>query len=557
MLPESVLTLVLLSSVAGASPAADLVITNARVHTVDKNRPEAQAVAVLGERIVAVGAAAEVDAWRGPKTRVVDAKGRLLLPGFNDAHVHFVGGGRRLDDVQLRDTKSQAEMRRRIAERAKERPREWILGGDWDHESWTPAVLPTRELIDDVTPDTPVFVSRLDGHMSLANSLALRLAGITKETADPPGGVIVRDARGEPTGILKDAATSLVEDKAIPPMSREWRTRSAKAALAHAAKLGVTSVQEMGSSPEDISVYAELAEKGELTTRIYTASPVSQADDWAKRGVRRAFGGPWLRIGALKGYADGSLGSTTAYLFEPYLDAPGSHGLLADDMQPLSKMRDRVFRADDAGLQVCIHAIGDQAISIVLDLYGELARAHAPRDRRFRIEHAQHIAPKDFERLKALDVVCSMQPTHAIDDGRWAEKRIGPERAKTTYAFRTLLDRGIKLAFGTDWHVADLNPLVGIYAAVTRRTEDGKRPGGWVPEQKISVAEAVEAYTMGSAYAEFQEHEKGSITPGKLADMVLVDGDLFRIAPERIRDAHVVLTVVGGRVVYEQTEKAR
>ena len=310
-------------------------------------------------------------------------------------------------------------------------------------------------------------------------------------------------------------------------------------------------MQDMGSDPEDVNVWAELLSKGELTVRVHSAAPIATVLDQAKVGFPHAFGSAWLRVGALKGYADGSLGSSTAYFFEPYLDAPGTVGLLADGMHPLSKMKERILAADAADLQVCIHAIGDRGISTVLDLYGELEKERGKRERRLRIEHAQHVAPKDFARFKSLDVIASMQPTHAIDDGRWAEKRIGPERAKTTYAFRRFLDDGVRLAFGTDWHVADLNPLVGLYAAVTRRTEDGKHPDGWVPEQKISLAEAIECYTMGSAYAEFQEKEKGSITVGKLADMVLVSEDLFAMPPAKIRDAKVVTTIVGGRVVYE------
>jgi predicted amidohydrolase YtcJ len=542
----------LVSGAGGATerPAADLIVQNARVHTVDRARPEAQAVAVVGERIVAVGSSADVDAWLGPRTRVIDAKGRLLLPGFDDAHVHFSVGGLQLDEVQLRDARSQEELRRRIAERARTHPKEWMLGGRWDHENWTPAVLPTRGLIDDVTPDTPVLVERLDGHMALANSVALRLAKIGRDTPDPPGGLIVRDAKGEPTGIVKDAAVDIVA-AVIPSPTRDVRTRAIKAALAHAARLGVTSVQEMNPDAEDVSVYAELLERGELTARLYEAPPIATVADWTKVGLRHAFGSPWLRVGALKQYADGSLGSTTAYFFEPYLDSPKTSGLVSEDLQPIGKSRDRMLRADAAGLQICTHAIGDRAISSMLDLYAEIEKAHGPRDRRLRIEHAQHIAPKDFERFRALDVVASMQPYHCIDDGRWAEKRIGPERAKTTYAFRTLLDEKVHLAFGTDWAVADLNPLMGLYAAVTRATLDGKRPGGWVPEQKISLAEAIECYTMGSAYAEFQEKEKGSITVGKLADMVLVSDDLFRIPPEKIKDAKVAMTIVGGKVVYE------
>lgn len=537
---------------AQAKPAAELIVTHAKVWTVDKSRPTAEAVAVLGERIVAVGTSEEVASWQGPQTRVIDAGGKLLLPGFNDAHVHFVTGGMQLDSVDLKDADSQEEFARRIGERAQATPPgEWVLGGDWDHERWSPAELPTRELIDAVTPKTPVFVNRYDGHMALANSVALRLARVTAKTPDPPGGTIVRDAQGNPTGVLKDAAMEYVQ-KVIPPLTREQRTKVVKRALAHAASLGVTSVQDMNPEYADIAVYSELAEKGELTTRIYAAPLEPQWNDQAKIGIRRGFGSSYLRMGALKGYADGSLGSTTAYFFEPYDDAPRSRGLLSSEMRPLPAMRGRMMKADEAGLQLCIHAIGDQGISMILDLFRDVAGAHGERDRRFRIEHAQHMAAKDFERFAKLHVIASMQPYHAIDDGRWAEKRIGPERIKRTYAFRSMLDHGVRLAFGSDWNVAPLSPMLGIYAAVTRATLDGKNPQGWVPEQKISGAEAVEAYTMGSAYAEFQEREKGSITPGKLADFVILSGDIFQMRPEAIRDVTVALTVVGGRVVYER-----
>lgn len=535
-----------------SKPAADLIITNAKIWTVDKSMPTAQAVAVLGERIVAVGSSSEIGSWKGPKTQVVDASGKLLLPGFNDSHVHFVDGGAQLDAVQLTDATSAEEFARRIGARAKITPKgEWILGGDWDETKWNPPKLPTKELIDRVAPDTPVFVSRYDGHMGVANSLALRLARITAETPDVPGGVIVRDTQGNPTGALKDAAQAYVE-KSIPPMSHTERLRAAQRATLHAAAVGVTSVQNMSAAYADIGVYAELVESGELKTRIYAAPLITQAvDDQSKLGIRRAFGGPWLRIGAVKAFADGSLGSRTAYFFEPYDDQPNNRGLLAGDMHPLSLMRDRMMRADAAGLEICTHAIGDQAISTILDLYSEIETAHGKADRRFRIEHAQHVAAKDFDRFAQLDVIASVQPYHAIDDGRWAEARIGHDRASRTYAFRTFLNHGVRLAFGTDWDVAPLNPLLGIYAAVTRATLDGKHPNGWFPEQKLTVAEAVEAYTMGSAYAEFQEKEKGSIRTGKLADMVLLSDDIFSIAPERIRDVKVLKTYVGGKLVWD------
>ena len=532
-------------------PAADLIVVNAKVWTVDTNRPQAQAVAVLGERIVAVGTNAEVDAWRGPHTTVIDAAGKLLMPGFNDAHVHFVSGGLQLESVQLNDVTSREEFVRRIAEQAKKTPKgEWILNGDWDETKWPGATLPTKEWIDPVTVNNPVFVSRYDGHSSLANSAALKLAGVTARTPDPPGGTIVRDAQGNPTGDLKDAATALVE-RVIPPLSHEQRLRAVKGALRLAASVGVTSVQHMAPDYEDIAVYDELLQSNELTTRIYAAPLITQVDDQAKIGIRHAFGGPYLRIGALKAFADGSLGSRTAYFFEPFSDEPANHGLLGEEMQPLSLMRERMLKADAAGLQICTHAIGDQAISIVLDLYADAVKAHGAADRRFRIEHAQHMAAKDFARFADLGVVASVQPYHAIDDGRWAEARIGHDRASRTYAFRTFLNHGVHLAFGTDWDVAPLNPLLTIYAAVTRATLDGKNPNGWFPEQKLTVEEAVHAYTMGSAYAEFQDGEKGSITPGKLADMVLLSDDIFSIEPTKIREVKVLKTIVGSRVIWD------
>jgi predicted amidohydrolase YtcJ len=536
---------------AQSKPVADLIVTHANIWTGDEARPRAQAVAVFGDRIIAVGSDAEVENLRGPATRTIDASGKLLLPGFNDAHVHFVSGGEQLDSVQLNDATSIDEFVRRIAAQAKKTPKgEWIQGGDWDETKWPGSVLPTKEMIDAVTPDNPVFLSRYDGHSSLANSVALKLAAVTAQTPDPPGGTIVRDAQGNPTGDLKDAATDLVF-KVIPPPSHDQLMRAVRRALEHAASVGVTSVQNMDPDYADIAVYAELLQAGELTTRIYAAPLITQVDDQVKIGIRHAFGGPYLRIGAVKAFADGSLGSRTAYFFEPFLDEPGNHGLLSGEMQPLSLMRDRMMSADAAGIQICTHAIGDQAISMILDLYTEVAKAHGEADRRFRIEHAQHMAAKDFDRFAQLNVIASVQPYHAIDDGRWAEARIGHDRASRTYAFRTFLNHGVHVAFGTDWDVAPLNPMLGLYAAVTRATLDGKNPSGWFPEQKLTVEESVRAYTMGSAYAEFQEKEKGSITPGKLADMVILSDYIFSIDPAKIRDVKVLKTIVGGRVVWD------
>ena len=537
---------------AQTKPSADLIIRNARVWTVDRDHPEAEAVAILGDRIVAVGANQDVDAWRGTNTKTIDAAGNRLLPGFNDAHVHFMSGGSQLDNVQLNDATSPQEFARRIAERAAKTSKgEWLLGGDWDETKWSPAQLPAKELIDPVTSGTPVAVSRYDGHMILVNSLALKAAGITAQTPDPDGGVIVHDAQGRPTGALMDAAADLVF-KVIPQPTHAQRRHAIERAFGHAASLGVTSVQDMNPDYADIAIYSELLGEGKLTTRIYAAPLIPQVDDQAKIGIRHAFGGPYLRLGALKSYADGSLGSATAYFFEPFNDQPNNHGLLSDGMHPISLMRDRMMKGDAAGLQLCTHAIGDAGISAILDIYAEIEKAHGPADRRWRIEHAQHMAAKDFDRFAQLHVIASVQPYHAIDDGRWAERRIGHDRASRTYAFRSFLNHGVKLALGTDWNVAPLNPMLTLYAATTRATLDGKNPGGWFPEQKLTIKEAIEAYTIGSAYAEFQENDKGSIAPGKLADMVLLSDDVLAIDPVKIRDVKVLKTWVGGKLVYEQ-----
>src|SRR5712691_8693694 len=531
--------------------AADLIIINAKIHTMDQGQPLAEAVAVAGNRIVAVGSTKEIRKLAGANTHVIDAKGQLVLPGFNDAHVHFMSGGFQLSSVDLRDANTPQEFAERIRDFAAKLPRgRWITGGDWDHERWPDAKLPAKELIDRYTPRTPVFVNRLDGHMALANSLALKLAGVTRETKDPPGGVVVRDSKtGEPTGILKDAAQSFVW-KVIPAASFEQKLAAARAATNHAASLGVTSVQDM-SAGVDVGVYQALLDRGELKTRVYAVWPLPSWDRLARTGVRAHFGSAMLRTGGLKGFADGSLGSTTALFFEPYLDAPKTSGIPSDEMFPEGAMLERVRGADRAGLQVIIHAIGDRANDNILSIYERVQKENGDRDRRFRIEHAQHLRPQYIPRFARDKVIASMQPYHAIDDGRWAEKRIGPERAKTTYAFRSLLDSGATLAFGTDWTVAPLDPMLSLYAAVTRRTLDGKNPNGWIPEQKISVEEAVRAYTIGSAYAEFQEKEKGTIVPGKLADIVILSRDIFKIDPKEIEKAKVVLTIMNGRVVYE------
>ncbi|HXI25197.1 MAG TPA: amidohydrolase [Pyrinomonadaceae bacterium] len=533
--------------------AADLIIINANVRTMDPNQPRASAIAVLSNRIVAVGANEDIKQLAGPATKMIDVAGQLVLPGFNDAHVHFMSGGFQLSSVDLRDADTPEEFAERIRDFAAKLPEgKWMTGGDWDHERWPEARLPTKELIDGFTPDTPVFVNRLDCHMALVNSVVLKLAGVTRDTRDPDGGVIVRDANGEPTGILKDAALGLVW-KVFPPRSFDERVDAARAATNYAASLGVTSVQDM-SAGADASVYQTLLDHGELKTRIYAVWPLPRWNELAQTGVRAAFGGPMLRTGGLKGFADGSLGSTTALFFDPYLDEPKTCGIPSDEMFPAGAMLERARGADQAGLQVLIHAIGDRANDEVLSIYETIESERGARDRRFRIEHAQHLRSQDIPRFKRHHIIASMQPSHAIDDGRWAEKRIGSERAKMTYAFRSLLDSQTTLAFGTDWTVAPLDPLLTIYAAMTRRTPDGKYPDGWIPEQKISIDEAVHAYTVGSAYAEFQDHEKGTITPGKLADIVVLSEDIFKIDPLEIKNTRVMMTIMDGQVVYEARE---
>ena len=531
-----------------AAMAVNLVIVNARVWTGDARRPWADAVAIDGDRIAAVGSSAEI-MKRAAGARVIDAKGAMVLPGFTDTHVHFIDGGFRLASVQLRDARTPAEFVARIKAFAATVPEgTWILGGDWDHQNWG-GELPTRAWLDSVTPAHPVFVTRLDGHMSVANSLALRLAGVTRDTRDVPGGEIVRDAAGEPAGVLKDNATSLVE-RVIPPPSDAMNDRALEAAMAYVASHGVTAVHNMGTW-DDLATFDRAHAAGRLRTRIHAAVPLATWPRLVERvRARGGTGDAWLRYGALKGFVDGSLGSHTAAMLEPFTDAPGDRGFY------VTSNEDRlaaIKAADAAGLQLFIHAIGDRAIREQLDIFARVAAENGPRDRRFRIEHAQHIAPADVPRFAQLGVIASMQPYHAIDDGRWAEKLIGPERAKGTYAFRSLLDAGAKVAFGSDWFVAPPTPLEGIYAAVTRRTLDGAHdPDGWVPQERITVEQALRAYTATAAYAGFDEGQRGVLKAGMLADLVMVDRDLTRVPPAEIREAKVLLTMVGGQVVFER-----
>jgi hypothetical protein len=531
--------------------AADLIVTGARIWTGDPESPWAEALAVEGERILAVGTRAEIEPLAGPQTRVVDGAGRMVTPGFIDTHVHFAWGGDGLASVQLRDARTPEEFTARIAAHAATLPAgEWILNGTWDHENWG-GELPTREWIDTVTPDHPVWVTRLDGHMGLANSKALALAGVTADTPDVPGGAIERDPDGQPTGVLKDNAMGLVES-VVPEPNLAQADRMIQAAMAHVAAQGVTTVHDMGTW-WSLDAYRRARQDGWLRTRVHTFLPLA---DWERVAAEVKAHGPgdaWLRIDGVKGFMDGSLGSHTAAFFEPFTDAPDDRGLLINEPADVERW---IAGADAAGLQVVVHAIGDRAISLLLDSFERVSAAAGPRDRRFRIEHAQHIHPDDIPRFAALDVIASMQPYHAIDDGRWADKVIGPERAKTTYAFASLLGAGAHVAFGSDWPVAPPTPLEGIYAAVTRATLDGAHPQGWVPEQKIGVEDALRAYTRQGAWAGFAEADTGMLKPGMQADLVLLDRDITAIPPEEIRSAAVLMTLVGGMVVHDASGAA-
>jgi hypothetical protein len=533
---------------------AEVALINGRIWTVNPAQSEAEAVAIIQNRIIRVGQNSEIKNLIGPGTRVIDLKGNFVLPGFIDSHTHFLNGGFALGSVKLRDCRSKEEFVRKIADKAKEMPvGAWILNGDWDHEQFSPPELPRKEWIDLVTPDHPVFVSRFDGHMVLANSLTLKLAGITKETIPPAGGEIIKDPLSdEPTGILKDAACDLVSAH-IPEPDLADKIEAVRAALKQAALNGVTSIHDM-SDASSFEVYQELGRRGELTTRLYVYFQITEIETFLRMRVKSGFGHPFLRIAGLKGFVDGSLGSSTAYFFEPYLDNPEVYGLLAANMFPQGIMEKRLRQADKAGLQVAIHAIGDRANALILDLFEKIIRENGPRDRRWRIEHAQHLRKSDIARFGQLRIIASVQPYQAIDDGCWAERKIGSERARTTYAFNSLQKAGARLVFGSDWTVAPLSPLTGIYAAATRRTLDDKNPGGWIPEEKITVEEAIRGYTIRAAYAEFSEKEKGSIEVGKLADLVVLDRDILKIQPEEIINTRVLLTMVDGRIVFTQPD---
>jgi predicted amidohydrolase YtcJ len=548
--PFSASLLVVAVAVAACTPKADLVIQGGSVWTgLSTGRGVPGTVAIANGRILAVGDSAEVARYIGARTQVLRADGGLVVPGLADGHTHFIDGGFQLASVDLRDAATPEEFIRRLKEFAATlQPGEWITGGDWDHELWRGTPLPQRDWIDSVTPNNPVFVNRLDGHMALANGAALRAAGVTRATATPSGGEVVRDATGEPLGVFKDQAMDLVW-RAFPEPSSEKRDSALARAMAHAASLGVTATAHMSASWADWAAYRRMQQAGRMTLRVAVYLPLDQWHAVADTVGRAGQGDDWVRIGGVKGYMDGSAGSRTAFFFEPFSDSAGYSGLM---QHTETEMRTWIGAADSARLQVAVHAIGDRANALLLAIFDSVARAHGTRDRRFRDEHAQHLRPQEIPLFGAQRVVPSMQPYHAIDDGRWLQKRIGPVRIRTTYAFRSLIGADAPLAFGSDWTVAPLDPMLGVYAAVTRRTLDGRNPGGWIPDQKITVGEALRAYTYGNAWAMFMDQKWGALVAGRYADVVVLDRDLFTVPPESIGGVKVRYTIVSGHVVYSK-----
>lgn len=553
---------------------AEVVYTSGFRIWVGSGEPLAEAIAVKNDRIIAVGTEAHINGFVGPSTKVIrgqdirsgtDTEPLFIAPGFNDSHIHFLMAGHSLSAVQLREAPTREEMVKRVGEFARSQPPgRWIREGYWNHENWG-GELPTHDWIDAVTPNNPVFVWRLDGHMGLANKLGLELAGIDKDTPNPPGGEIVKRKDGTPTGILKDNAMTLIH-RVIPPPSKEEDDSALEAAMNFVLSHGVTSVQHMGTF-EDLEVFRRAREANRLKTRIYAAVPIHQYEQLYQYIKEHGRGDEWLRWGNLKGFTDGSLGSHTALMWEPYDDDPpaeaGNHnhggghgdediGLMVNRPENLIEW---TAKADKLGLQVSLHAIGDRAITIALDAFENAIKENSTADSRFRIEHAQHPRQADIFRFAKLKVIPSMQPYHLIDDGQWAEKVIGARRARTSFPFHQFSQLGVRMAFGSDWFVAPPIPLQGIYAAVTRSTMDNKRPEGWVPEEKATIEEALSAYTEGSAFASFEENLKGQLRPGMLADFVVLDRDLLELGkktPHEIWNVNVLQTVVGGSVLFDR-----
>uniref|UniRef100_A0A7V3E7V0 Amidohydrolase n=1 Tax=Ignavibacterium album TaxID=591197 RepID=A0A7V3E7V0_9BACT len=547
---QLVIFLIILLSVNHQAQEMKKAFINAKVYTVNEKQPVAEAVVIESNKIIFVGTNAEASKMIDSNTEVIDLKGKFLMPGFIDNHVHFISGGHYLLGIDLRPAQSTNEFKTILKDYAKQHPGKWITGGYWNHENWEVKDLPTKEMIDEAVADQPVFVERLDGHMGVANSLALKMAGITKDTQSPEGGLIVKDPKtGEPTGVLKDNAMNLIY-RIIPESTDEENYEALLAALNEAKKLGVTSVHDITYS-DALKAFERAKSEGKLTCRIYTRWPISDYSWLVEKNIKAGSGDELIKMGSLKAFADGSLGSSTAWFFDKYHQDTTIFGLPMDIITD-GTMEKWCIDADKNGLQLSVHAIGDRANSYMLDIFEKVIKTNPQWDRRFRIEHAQHVRFQDVPRFAELGVIASVQPYHCIDDGVWAEKRIGPERIKYTYPFKSFLEAGVKLCFGTDWYVAPLNPILGLYAAVTRRTLDDKNPDGWIPEQKISIEDAIKCYTINSAYAAFEENIKGSIEVGKLADMIVLSDDLLSIDPVKIKDVQVLMTIFDGKIIYRK-----
>ena len=533
-----------------------LAITNAKIWTGNPQQPWAESIIFSADTIVALGNNSEMKAWLEQSEQTIDAKGKLMTPGFIDSHVHTLMGGQRLSAVKLKEVKSKKEFITAIGDYAKTlKPGEWILGGDWDHQNWG-GELPTHDWIDSVTKQNPVWLERSEGHSGLANQLALDMANVTSKTNDIPGGTIVRDAGRNPTGVFKDDAMSLIF-KAIPDLSDEQKEKAFNDAMNYYLSEGITTAHHMvephernlGGVATDYAAFKKMDDEGKLKVRFYIAEPFSDYESIAARIQKEGKGSKMLKNGALKGYVDGAIGSHSALFFDDYTDMKGFKGSQVNSEEVLYK---RIQQADSLGLQLCIHAIGDKAIHIALKTFEATITRNGEKDRRFRIEHTQHIHPDDIAQMKKLKVIASIQPYHAIDDGIWCEAVIGPVRAKTSYASRSLMDAGVHVTFGSDWFVALPSPLKAIYAAVTRRTLDGKNPDGWIPEQKITVEQALINLTREGAYASFTEHDRGTLEPGKLADVVMLEQNIFEVDPVSIWDSKVAMTIVGGKIAYQR-----
>ncbi len=544
---------------AGCSKAeiADLVITGGRVFTADSLKPYAEAVAVRGNKIIAIGSVREVSRHIDPATtQVINAAGKTVIPGFNDAHAHF--GPVDPDYIELRYMTDPAVITEKVREQvARSQKGELIYGGHWEHEMFTTRQWPVKELIDAVSPDNPVILRRIDGHSALVNSYVLRNSGITRNTPDPFGGEIMRDpVMGEPTGILKESAMELIKTGAVekemsPEEAKEKEWRGYITALRQAAEYGITSIQIPGSA--DFAMYDTIMEAGMLTSRIdiggvLTADP-EKLDRYEDMRQKYPPSGDWIRFGYLKDFMDGTLGSATAMMFEPFNDEPDKTGLAQMSYEELEA---RVLAADRRGFQIGIHAIGPKANNWILNAYEKAREVNGIRDSRHRSEHAQILIEEDIPRFAALGVIASMQPTHCITDKRFAEKRIGTDRSRWAYAWKSLADSGAKLAFGTDYSVEPLNPMEGLYASVTRKDRKGEEGDGWFPMEKLSMEKAVEYYTLGSGYSQFMEERKGMLKKGYLADITILSEDIFNIAEEMIMSVKTDYTIVDGKIVFDR-----